>query len=148
MKEHMQEFLPVKALSERLLATCGEIPATYKIRVQIRAGSPPESINLSNQNFNNELGDLESGGYQLFTVYIGVPCFLSELSPLTGVKSLELEEVVRIDDLTGLKNMGELQYVTQWRQKNNPLSTSFTDEDIEKIKEMYPSCIVKTKSSY
>lgn len=148
-KEHMQKFLLVKALAERLLAESGEIPKTYKICIQIRAGSPSESIGFYNQDFSNDLeGKVEMGGYQLFRVYIGVPCFLSELSALSDVKILHLETLVRIDDLSGLRNMGELQFVSQRCQKNNSISLPFTDKDIEKIKAMYPGCIVKTERYY
>lgn len=79
----------------------------------------------------------------MFSVKIGVSCYLSELSPLTGVKILELGALVTTDNLSGLENMGELQHVIQWHNKNLPMSIPFSDEDIQEIKEMYPGCYVQ-----
>lgn len=144
-KENLKDFLLVKDLAEKLLVECGEIPATYKIDVEIRGETPSyvENITFGNRDIYKKLEPQRSNGYQLFSVQIGVSCYLSELAPLTGVKILELGSWVTVDNLSGLENMGELQHIIQWHSKNLPESIPFSREDIQKIKEMYPGCCVQ-----
>lgn len=65
-KENLKDFLLVKDLAEKLLVECGEIPATYKIDVEIR-GEPPsyvENITFGNRDIYKKLEPQRSNGYQ------------------------------------------------------------------------------------
>ena len=144
VENHVEEIVSTKALIEKLLAETGEIPEEYDVWIQFTYLG--DVISFSNTTYDymvEETGGPGFGGYHLFKVCIFANCNLSELSALKNVKYLTLHYGAVIDDISGLKNMGELIYISIFGKpyKVTPDRT-FTEKEQRAIKEMYPGCYI------
>ena len=144
VSEHMNEILSTKVLIERLLREYDEIPKEYNITIGFATmGDTIIFCNWTSNNVAEVAGGPITGEYQLFDIVIHVPCDLSELSVLKDVKYLHLLYGTKINGITGLENINGLLYISLTGSPYKvPPDKTFTEEEQQAIKKMYPDCYI------